>query len=63
MTHSMFGLFNLGGGEIVLILCLLSMMLVVPAGIIGLVFTIIRITRKASSSSSRVPPLIQTDRS
>ncbi len=34
MTYTMLGLFNLGGGEIVLILALLAMLLVVPAVLI-----------------------------
>jgi hypothetical protein len=42
----MLGLFNLGGGEIVLILALLAMLLVVPAVLIGVIFLIIRMSRK-----------------
>jgi len=51
MTHTMLGLFNLGGDEIVLILILLSMLLIVPAALIGLIFLITRLTRKSSRTS------------
>jgi hypothetical protein len=59
----MLGLFNLGGGEIVLILILLSMLLIVPAALIGLIFLIIRLTRKSSRTPSSMQPPIQTSRS
>lgn len=45
----MLALFNLGGGEIVLVLALLLMLLVVPAVLIGVIFLIIRMTRKRGS--------------
>lgn len=59
MTHTMFGLFNLGGGEVILMLALLLILLVVPAAIIGFVFLIIRMTRKTgnSASPSAAPPI------
>jgi hypothetical protein len=60
MTY-MLGLFNLGGGEIVLILALLAMLLVVPAVLIGVIFLIIRMTRKRGcGASAPVPPPIQS---
>jgi hypothetical protein len=63
MTHPMFGLFNLGGGEIVLILILLSMLLIVPATLIGIIFLIVRLTRKATNPASPSgPPPIQGGR-
>lgn len=48
-AFAMLALFNLGGGEIVLILALLLMLLVVPAVLIGGIFLIIRMTRKRGS--------------
>ena len=64
MTYTMLGLFNLGGGEIVLILALLAMLLVVPAVLVGVIFLIIRMTRKSGwCASGPAPPPIQTGRS
>ena len=53
-VFAMLALFNLGGGEIVLILALLLMLLVVPAVLIGVIFLVIRLTRK--SPSPMAPP-------
>ena len=52
MTPTMIGLFNLGGGEIVLILFLLAILVLVPAAIIGLIFLIIHLTRSPSKPSA-----------
>jgi hypothetical protein len=46
MTHTMLGLFNLGGGEIILGLGLLAMLIAVPAIVIGGIVLIVRMTRK-----------------
>jgi hypothetical protein len=64
MTYIMLGLFNLGGGEIVLILALLAMLLVVPSVLAGVIFLIIRMSRKSGAcASALVPPPIQSGRS
>jgi hypothetical protein len=46
MTHTMLGLFNLGGGEIILGLGLLVALVVIPVIFIGGIILIIRMTRK-----------------
>ena len=57
MTHVMLGLFNLGGAELVLILILLSILLIVPATVVGIVFLVMRLTRKtANPAPSSGPP-------
>ena len=64
MTYTMLGLFNLGGGEIVLILALLALLLVVPSVLAGVIFLIIRMSRKSGPcASAPVPPPIQSGRS
>ena len=63
MTCTMLGLFNLGGGEIVLILALLAALLVVFAVLIGVIFLIVRMTRKSGCcASTPVTPPIQGGR-
>ena len=56
MTYTMLGLFNLSGSEIVLILALLAMFVVAPAVLIGVIFLIIRMTRKSSACASSSNP-------
>ena len=60
MIGPLFGLFNLGGGEIVLILVLLSVLVLAALAILGLVFLILYFVRK---SSTRVPPPVQSGKS
>jgi len=64
MTHTMVGLFNLGGGEIILGLGLLAVLVVVPAVLIGAIVVIIRMTRKnRCCEAASVPSPIQSGRS
>jgi hypothetical protein len=59
----MVGLFNLGGGEIILILATLLILVAVPAVVVGIIFLIIRMNRKHGSSvSPSAPPPIQGSR-
>jgi hypothetical protein len=60
MIRPILGLFNLGGGEIVLILVLLSVLVLAALAILGMVFLILYCARKWSP---RVPPSIQTSKS
>jgi hypothetical protein len=60
----MLGLFNLGGGEIILGLALLAVLIVVPAIVLGGVVLIIRMTRKnRCCEPASVPSPIQSGRS
>jgi hypothetical protein len=62
--HTILGLFNLGAGEIILILALLAMLLLVLAVVVGISLLIVRATRKtANPPSLAVPPLIQSNKS
>jgi hypothetical protein len=64
MTHNMLGLFNLGGGEIILGLGLLAVLIVVPAIVLGGIALIIRMTRKnRGCEPASVSAQIQSGRS
>ncbi len=53
MRDTMFGLFNLAGGHIILILAILLIVLVMPTVFLGIIFPIIRAGRIADNP----PPL------
>jgi hypothetical protein len=60
MIRPILALFNLGGGEIVLIIVLLSVLVLAALAILGMVFLILFLARKWSP---RVAPPIQTGKS
>jgi len=59
MTQSMLGLFNIGGGEIILILILLLILTVPFAVVVGVILLIVRANkRKHEALGGSVPPRI-----
>jgi hypothetical protein len=50
MTHTTLALFNLGGGEIILILVLLLILVAVPALIAGVIWLVVQSNRKAGNA-------------
>jgi heme/copper-type cytochrome/quinol oxidase subunit 2 len=62
MTNTMVGLFNLGGGEILLILFILFILLVVPVTVFAFIFLIIRMRRSANQQRPTAPPPIHSSK-
>ncbi len=50
MQLSLLAMFNLGGGEIILIMALLAILIVPLAVVAGVIFLIIHLTRKKDST-------------
>jgi hypothetical protein len=52
----MFGLFNLSGGEIILVLASLFLVLIVPAAVLSIIFLVIRATRRTANQPPPTSP-------